>query len=146
MRPVAGWVADRVGVLLAVGGGIALLASLWLPWYSTPLYCIQVVGARCPRGVQVSAWDAFQVADAALAVLAVGAIAGALAGPAIAGRFAWLAVAAVGWVALALTLYAINRATAAPVPGRVTDAGYFVALLAGGGIVGGAWWEILRRR
>jgi hypothetical protein len=149
------WVAGRIGVLLVAGGAIALVASLWLPWFAEPRVCIEIVGVPCPPVLNHTAWEAFRVADVLLVAFAVIAIAGAVAEPPIAtrlaprlglepalgGRLAWLAVAAAGWLAICVSIYAVNRPNLPVSPGRVTDAGYFVALLAGGAIVGGAWWE-----
>ena len=52
----------RAGEWLATGGGVALLVSLFLPWYGL-------------GGADVSGFEAFGVIDVLLALLALGAIA-----------------------------------------------------------------------
>ena len=152
------WVAARIGMLLAVGGGILLLVSLWLPWFEVSRPCPQLAGASC-QPLRFNAWESFQQADAALALLAVGAILGAAAGPALgtaAGRalgleaplaraLAGLAVAGAGWLAVCACLFAIQRPIVGEVPagGRVPGWGFFLALVAGGAIVAGGWWPAL---
>jgi hypothetical protein len=156
VKPAFNWVAHHAGVLLVVGGAVVLLVSLWLPWFSVSPVCAQELGVPCPRAVRFSAWESFRIADVMLAALAGVAILGALAGPGVATRLApvlglepvvaralaRLGVAATGWVAVCLSLYAVDRPSLAVVPGYVTDAGYLTALLAGGAIVGGGWWEL----
>lgn len=153
------WLAERTGTALVVGGGLLLLASLWLPWYVTNRACVvpAPIGGRCFDEAHFSAWEAFQTADIVLAVLAVAAVALALAGPQLASALAprlgvsasfgvavaRLAVAAIGWSVIALSLFAIERPTLASDPARVPDFGYLGALLAGGAITGGGWWPIV---
>ncbi len=143
--------------MLAVGGGVGLLASLWLPWFAIARPCVYPLGTPCElETMRFSAWESYSTADVVLAVLAVLAITLTLVGPRIAEflapfvgvsapygvAIAHLAVAATGWAVVALALWAIHRPGLAVDPTRVPEFGYFVALLAGGAITGGGWWSI----
>jgi len=170
-RPVA-WIAGRAASLLAGGGAIVLFVSLWLPWFVTFPVCARSVSGFLPcHHVHFSAWDAFNVAVVALAVLGAAAIIVALAGPPIATRLApalgltpafgrtiaGLLVAALGWATVALSVYAVHRpavsipvlytvpraAVAVPSLTLAPDFGFFVALLGAGGITGGGLWTAL---
>jgi hypothetical protein len=150
--------ADAIGTLLVLDGAVLLAVSLWLPWFEAALPCPQIVGAPCePR--RFDAWDSFQQADLALALLAAGAVVAALAGPPLAARLApalgvatglgqavaGVVVAAFGWTAIAVTLFAIDRPIpVVPVEGRIPGWGFFLALLGAGAIVGGGWWTVVR--
>jgi len=155
-RPAA-WVAGRTGDVLAVGGAVALLASLWLPWFAIARPCFFREGSPCvAETVRYSAWESYSTADVVLAGLAVLAIALTLVGPRIAAAsapvvgvsaaygiaIARLAVAATGWAVVALALWAIHRPGLSVDPTRVPEFGFFVALLAGGAITGGGWWSV----
>ncbi len=62
---------DR-GLLIAGGGGLVLLISLFLPWYGVTVS----LGAEVPSlGVSVSAWRAFSFIDLLLFLVAAVAIA-----------------------------------------------------------------------
>lgn len=157
---------SRIGPALAVGGAIELIVSLWLPWYFEARACIAFgrVPRLAPIGHRLlglcgvipvgsrsySAWDAYDM-GVALLTLALAAIVLALAAPALALRvapqlaltaafsrsFAWLCVTAVGWSAVAASIWTIVAIR----PG-IPSVGFFVALLGGGGIIGGGWWSI----
>lgn len=124
---------DR-GLLIAGGGGLLLLISLFLPWYGVTAS----LGAGSPSvDVSVSAWDAFSLVDVLLflvAVLAVAAAALTAAGrlpvlPLPLGRI----VLAAGVIALVLVLFRLLN-----VPGDTSGPGFdigreigpFVALVA----------------
>jgi hypothetical protein len=159
MKSAAQWIAARTSTVLVVGGAVGLLVSLWLPWFATTRPCALpgAVGLPCPlETVRFSAWESYRTADVVFAVLAIVAITLTLAGPRIARAaapvvgvsvaygtaIAHLAVAATGWVVVALALWAIHRPGLPVDPTRVPEFGYFVALLAGGAITGGGWWSI----
>jgi uncharacterized membrane protein YfcA len=60
----------RAGEWIAALGGLALVASLVLPWYKRgPVACIAVVGADCPEPESFTGWEAFSLVDIVLAVV-----------------------------------------------------------------------------
>lgn len=66
----------RIGEWAMAAAGVALLVSLFLPWYRTPDVSSEPGGVTgsAPLG-DMSAWDAFAVTDVLLALLALAAIA-----------------------------------------------------------------------
>lgn len=125
---------DR-GLLIAGGGGLLLLISLFLPWYGVTAS----LGAGSPSvDVSVSAWDAFSLVDVLLFLVAVVAVAAAAL--TAAGRLPVLPLPlgrillAAGGIALLLVLFRLLN-----VPGDTSgvpgfdigrEIGPFVALVA----------------
>lgn len=128
----------EVGPLLALVGGVVLLVSLFLHWY-TP---------------GISAWNAFEVIDLLLALAALGAIFVSLRIlqpnilPAVRARIDDGAILAAGVIALVLVAsQLINRPPAASGSG-IMFGGWLglggAALIVAGGIATAAWGVSLR--
>jgi hypothetical protein len=65
----------RTGEWIAGLSGVALLVSLFLPWYHRgPVACIAVVGVKCPNPRRFTGWEALSVVDVVLAFVALFAI------------------------------------------------------------------------
>jgi hypothetical protein len=113
----------RAGELICAAGGVALLVSLWLPWYS-------------PHSL--SGWEALAALDVLLALLAAAAVAlpivtAALRVPAVPLVFS-VFVCLGGIVGVILVLL---RVLALPDGAEGRDWGLWVALAAALGIVAG---------
>ena len=68
----------RAGEWIAAAAGIALLVTLFLPWYERQLACIGRSSAGllpCPDPQEVTAWEAFAVTDVVLGLVALAAVA-----------------------------------------------------------------------
>jgi hypothetical protein len=74
--------------------------------------------------------------------MAVGAVAGIGLALALDARWPFLGVAALGWLALALTLFSVYYPAEVPAIGRgsLPQIGYLAAILSAGAIGGGALW------
>ena len=133
----------RTGEWIAAAAAVALLASLFLPWYERDAeICIAVEGFECPRTDHVSGWEALSVIDIFLAVAAVLAL------------VLWVVTTTQRTVAVAISLNAFMVPLAAAafvlVVIRVIDqpdlqAGYglawgaVAATLASAGLLAGSW-------
>jgi hypothetical protein len=143
---------ERAGLdlsrLLVAAGALGLLTSLFLPWVQ--------VGAfdKSEPHIEVllpshryTGWEAFEIADILLALIALGAVLGLGIALVLRARWPFLGVAGLGWTALALTQFGVYYAAHAPPIGGASrpGAGFLVALLASGAIAGGALWSGLAR-
>jgi len=135
--------ADVGEVLVAVGGA-ALAASLFLPWFEP-----RAVPALLPApSAAVTGWEAFRVADVLLLAIAVAVVVIALLETASERPTPDLVAALLGWLALAVVIYAgarphlILRSPSLPLP----SIGYFAALASAGAVVVGALWGAISRR
>lgn len=120
----------RVAEILAGAFGVVLLVSLFLPWYRTPIECVQ---GPCPSQT-VSAFGAFAVLDLFLLVVALGGVMLLVVEmtqrtPALATASASIA-APLSFVAFALVLWR----TLSP-PGAAAEPLFaFLGLIAAGGL------------
>jgi hypothetical protein len=133
----------RAGEWTAAVAAVALLVSLFLPWYERDTaFCIAVVGVECPETDYVSGWEALSAIDLFLAAAALSAFA------------LWLVTVTQRTVAVALALnvfVVIGAAVALVlVLVRVLDQpdlgrgyglswGIVAAALAAGALLGGSW-------
>jgi hypothetical protein len=122
----------RLALGTVLAGSVLVIGSLWLGWVLGPV-CDP---GACPGGFpdgELTAWEAFAFADAALLVAAVIAGALALGAAALGSPAAAYAAALVGWCAAAGALYADDRpAHAAGYLPTAHGIGLFVALCAAG--------------
>lgn len=124
----------RFAEVVAGAAGILLLVSLFLPWYSGALECVQ---RPCPP-TQLSAWESLAVLDIVFAVVA-------LAGIALLALEATQRTSAVpvAWA----TLTALTASIAVPIalyrtldpPGALDPRFAFLGLIACAGVAAGAW-------
>jgi hypothetical protein len=128
----------RPGDWLAAIGGVLLLVSLFLPWYS-------VAGT----GRQLTGWQAFSVIDLLLALVgvigvAVGVTTAVKRTPALP-----VAVAVIGvpFGALAVLL-ALVRVLDPPGPNELLDLGVgsVLGLIGALGVAAGSWWSMADER
>ena len=126
----------RDGEWIAGAGGLALLASMFLHWYGLDL---ALLGGVAP---EVTAWQAFDVLDVVLALLALVPLAlvftqATRPSPAIPVFFSVMTLLA-GLLAAVLILYRIVNQ---PGPNEIVDvqAGAWLGLLAALVIAGGGW-------
>jgi hypothetical protein len=133
----------RAGEWTAAVAAVALLVSVFLPWYERDVeICIAIVGVDCPRTDYVSGWEALSVIDFVLAAAAASALA------------LWLVTVTQRTVAvgLALNVFVVIGAAAALVlvMVRVLDQpdlgrgyglswGIVAAALAAGALLEGSW-------
>jgi hypothetical protein len=142
-----------IGAAIAGTGGVLLLISLFLEWYSVPGSDLLdsglgdvikdiggAVGFDTEDAVKLTGWEAFEITDivcAAAAAIAVTRAAVALLGepdnPTIPGSILTLAL---GAIALALILY---RVVNPPYVGMNRELGVWVGLLSAGTIVYGSF-------
>jgi hypothetical protein len=126
--------------------GIALFASLFLPWFEPqPDYCPP--GSACPPPLDpvvlrpdVTGWEAFRTADILLALASLAAVALTVVASRLRLRLLYLGVALIGGAAIVLAMVAVERPAN---PGAFSvriHVGYALALLSGGGITLGALW------
>ena len=133
----------RSGEWTAALAAVALLVSLFLPWYERDArICIAVADFDCPPTDHVSAWQALSVIDLVLVLVALGALG------------LWVVTATQRTVALGIALNAFVVAGAAVasilVAVRVLDQpdlgegyalswGLVVAAVATAALLGGSW-------
>jgi hypothetical protein len=136
--------------LLVGAGALGLLGSLFLPWFRISS---DYGGPQLP-GIQIAypttlytGWEAFAVADILLTLIAAGALLGFGLALALGARWPLLGVAALGWAAVVLTLFAVYYPASVPALGNgsLPQAGFLGSLLSGGAIAGGALWAGLVR-
>jgi hypothetical protein len=131
----------RAADSVAAAGGVALLASLFADWYSTPPLRVPGVGFA-PLDVGVNAWQAFSVLDVVLALLALAPLALVVLqatrdSPALPIAFSVLTTVA-GALALLLILYRIVNQ---PGPNEAVEveAGAWAGLVAAAVMTAGGW-------
>jgi hypothetical protein len=130
----------RDGEWIAGAGALALLAAMFLHWYGTDLRIVTF---------EVTAWQAFDVLDAVLVLLALVPLAlvftqATRRSPSIPVAFSVLTAVA-GVLAALLILYRIVNQ---PGPNDLisVEAGAYVGLLAGLGVFLGAWLSLSDER
>ena len=142
-----------IGAAIAGAGGMLLLISLFLEWYSVPGSDLldsglgdvikdigSAVGLDTEDAVKLTGWEAFEITDivcAAAAAIAVTRAAVALVGepdnPTIPGSILTLTL---GAIALALILY---RVVNPPYVGMNRELGVWIGLISAGTIVYGSF-------
>jgi len=142
-----------IGAAIAGAGGMLLLISLFLEWYSVPGSDLldsglgdvikdvgAAVGLDTEDAVKLTGWEAFEITDivcAAAAAIAVTRAAVALVGepdnPTIPGSILTLTL---GAIALALILY---RVVNPPYVGMNRELGVWIGLISAGTIVYGSF-------
>jgi hypothetical protein len=147
------------GELVAAGACLALIASLFLPWYELPV-AFPLPGPegslQLPRpDGSLTGWEAFRVADVLLALLAGAGLVFLVTARALGLPVLCALTAAAGWGAVAVVLYGHFRPSALGAVGAYSappSFGFFVALCAGGGMLLGsqlafvaAWASGMRR-
>ena len=124
----------RVADWIAGAAGLALIVSLFLPWYSDD-------------GGDATAWEAFSVADVVLLLGGLIALAVLLAGAL--QRTAALHTAVVSLatpIAIVAALVALYRGLNAPGDGLERELGYFVGMLAALVAAVGCWRSMMDER
>jgi hypothetical protein len=128
--------------LVAAGACLALVVSLFLPWYefAVALPATQTEGpVPLPRpDSSVSAWEAFRAADVILALLAAGGLAFLVAARVFRLPVLLAVTAAAGWGAFAVALYAHTRPAGLVAGSSPLAFGFFVALCSAGGMLLGS--------
>jgi hypothetical protein len=135
--------------LLVAAGALGLLGSLFLPWFDiggASGFPRPQADVLLPNGLY-SGWEAFAVADILLTLIAAGALLGLGLALVLGARWPLLGVAALGWAAVALTLFAVYYPAQVPAlgAGSLPQVGFLGSLLSGGAIAGGALWAGLAR-
>ena len=124
----------RAGELLALGGAVCVIVSLFLPWYEAP-------------GGALDAWDTFGVALALLIVAAASAL--VLVVATLAERSTALPVAAAVWTTLlgvVAVIAALVRLLERPEHATSLRAGPWLALAGALAILAGAWQSMRDER
>jgi hypothetical protein len=139
----------RAGELLVAVSALGLFVALFLPWYDPVVRARAADGSISPGDVSPSGWEAFELADVVLAVMAALALAAFLAARALLSRLPYLIAGLAGWFAVVVALYSYWRpdhldglAVFAGPPGG----GFFLALFSAGAITGGALVALLAQR
>lgn len=129
----------RDGEWIAGAGGVALLASMFLHWYGLDLASFGPLGDVVP---ELTAWQAFDVLDIVLALLALVPLAlvftqATRPSPAIPVFFSVMTVLAGALAALLILYRIINQ----PGPNEMVDVqlGAWLGLLAALVVAGGGW-------
>lgn len=139
---VPGPLLALAGELALLGSSLALLISLFLPWYEP------VVTAQVGVEGSLNAWEAFATADVLLCLLAAFGTVSALVARPFRLPVAYALVALVSWIGVALILFAYFRPAGlrgvALFPGAPAI-GFLVALAAAGAMTGSSLVALLAR-
>jgi hypothetical protein len=127
----------RSGELLAGGGGILLLGSMFLPWFGkVSPFCTPFPGYSC--GHDFDAWEAFGFTDVVLLLAALCGIAMALAGTNSKTDTQITSASLTVPVALLATLLVVYR-LADPIGSKDLRVGIFIGLLGCAAVTYGSW-------
>jgi hypothetical protein len=139
----------RAGELLVAVSALGLLVALFLAWYDPVVQVQAADGSRSPGDTSPSGWEAFDLADVVLAVMAALGLAAFGAARALLSRMPYLIAGLAGWFAAVVILYSYWRpdhldglATYAGLPGG----GFFLGLFAAGAMTGGALVALMAPR
>ena len=139
----------RAGELLAAVSSLGLIVALFLPWYDPVVQAQRPDGERTPDDLTPSGWEAFELADIVLVVMAALGLLAFLTARALLSRLPYVIAAGAGWFAVTVVLYSFWRpdhleglATFSGLPGG----GFFLALFSAGALTGGALVALLARR
>src|SRR5688572_4125469 len=132
----------RPADLVAAAGGLALLAAMFLHWYGIPVEVLATGGPS--RRVEFTAWQAFDVLDVLLTLLAFVPLALLVAqatreSPAFPVLFSVLTIVAGALAALLILYRIVNQ----PGPNATVEveAGAWLGLLAALIAAAGGWWS-----
>ena len=121
----------RPGEWLVTPAAVALLVSLFLPWYAAP------------AGHRATAWQAFTLVDVILtACAAVGLLAVVLQATQRSPALPAMGSVAATWAALVALVLLLVKVADPPGPYTQTRYGAWVGLAAAAGLVLGAWWAV----
>ena len=139
----------RAGELLVAVSALGLIVALFLAWYDPVVQVQAADGSRSPSDTSPSGWEAFELADVVLAVMAGLGLAAFAAARALLSRMPYVIAGLAGWFAAVVILYSYWRpnhldglATYAGLPGG----GFFLGLASAGAIAGGALVALLAPR
>jgi hypothetical protein len=140
----------RAGELLAAVSSLGLVAALFLPWYDPVVQAQTPDGERTPGDLTPSGWEAFELADVVLVVMAALGLLAFLTARALLSRLPYVIAAAAGWFAVTVVLYSFWRpdhleglATFSGLPG---GGFFFLGLFSAGAMAGGALVALMAPR
>ena len=132
----------RPADLVAGAGGLALLAAMFLHWYGIPVEVLATGGPS--HAIEFTAWQAFDVLDIVLGVLALVPLAlvftqATRESPAFPVLFSVLTIVAGALAALLILYRIVNQ----PGPNGSIDveAGAWLGFLAAAVATSGGWWS-----
>ena len=139
---VRGPLLALAGELALVGSSLALLISLFLPWYEP------FVAQRVGVDGSLNAWEAFASVDVLLSLLATYGLGSVLAVRRFSLPVAYVPVPLVSWIGVALILFAYFRPAALGGPAFFPGPpgiGFLVAFAAAGAMTGSSLVALLAR-